>query len=166
MQPLSLIHGDVLVPVDVLNDHLGNFRRLILDQLALGIKRIPACAGGSVVIHAQRQCATFFQLLALIQHGRDPVADWPANVHRHFQAGEIVKVIVLDNGLEEALPHLQLPGPVQCKVFRAPFQPGFQNPAIYLKRLQRVGEHIGGDHVPDGDLLIEALHHVGKAGDG
>ena len=102
----------------------------------LTLSLIHICAGGSVVIHAQRQCAAFFQLLALIQHGRDPVADWPANVHRHFQAGEIVEVIVLDNGLEEALPHLQLPGPVQCKVFRAPFQPGFQNPAIYLKRLQ------------------------------
>ena len=72
---------------------------------------------------------------------------------------------MLDDRHQEALPHSQLSGLIQVKILRTALQCGLQNPAIHLEGFQRIGEHIGCNHIPDCDLPVKALHHIGKAGD-
>ena len=150
--------------VDVFDDHFRNFRGLILDQLALGIQGITTRAGGPVVVQTQRQLLIGGKLLALVEHRNHPIPHRAAHIYGDLQAGEIIIVIVLDNGHQETASDLQLSGFIPFKILCTAFQGSLQNLPVHQNGFQCIGEHIGRDHIPDGNLPVKALYQIAQAG--
>ena len=125
---------------------------------------VAAHTGGAVVVHAHGKRVVRLHGPSVSGQLYHAAAGGLGKLKAIFHAGIVVEIVVRHLGLHEFLGDRHTPVFAHLKVGRAVFHGLLQLRAGHAQKHQRVGVHIGGNHVAHGHVFGEAAHLVGKAG--
>ena len=101
MEPLRFVDGDFPFALDVLHDQLRDFCWLLGKKRTGFICLVAACAGGTVVVEAERQFSVLRQLRTLIDDRYNARACRLLQICRDGKICKVVVVEMLDNRLQK-----------------------------------------------------------------